>query len=323
MRLPHPAERPLALVTGAASGIGRGLARVASRDGYDVVMVARRAERLSALAEELSVRGTRCWPVDILVNDAGVGGRGGAVERALKDDLAMIQLNVVSLVRLTGLLLPGMVVRHRGGILNVASIAGYLPGPGQAVYHATKAFVRSFGLALSEETRGTGVRVTALCPGPVDTEFRAVAGYGDAPLRRSPLMPVLSADRVAVAGWRGLAEVVPDRGTRLGAACPAVRSVAPGRSNGQGLRHLARLQVTHAPGSGCWPSWMPSNCGAAGPGCALPTGADPACCGFLASASRRRRLACGASCRVWRATSIRSSSPSSRRGTGAPRSAGW
>jgi short-subunit dehydrogenase len=200
MTSPNQRQRPLALVTGASSGIGRELARLAARDGYDLIVVARRADRLAALATELSEfgattesvvvdlaqpTGTRTVVeavadrlVEVLVNDAGVGDRGRfATERQLAADLAMIQLNVTTLVELTRLLLPGMLDRDRGGILNVSSIAGYLPGPGQAVYNATKAFLKSFSQALSEETRNTGVRVTALCPGPVASEFEKVAGY--------------------------------------------------------------------------------------------------------------------------------------------------
>jgi short-subunit dehydrogenase len=111
------------------------------------------------------------------------------------------------------------VIGWRLGILNVASIAGYLPGPGQAVYSATKAFVRSFSQALTEETRGTGVRVTMLCPGPVETDFAAAAGYPEQP-KGNPLMRVLTASQVAAAGWAGLragqAAVVPDLATRIG-----------------------------------------------------------------------------------------------------------
>jgi len=201
MTVHRPSGRPLALVTGASSGIGRELARLAAQDGYDLVLGARRGDRLAALATELADLGATALPlvadladpagvptvaaalpgtpVDVLVNHAGIGGRGRfATERDLAADLAMIQLNVTSLVHQAGLL-PGMVERRRGGILNVASTAGYLAGPGQAVYNATKAFVRSFSQALTEETRGTGVRVTALCPGPVTTEFAAAAGYPD------------------------------------------------------------------------------------------------------------------------------------------------
>ncbi len=235
--------RLLALVTGASSGIGRELARVTAREGHDLVIVARRAERLDELAVELSGRGAEVTPVavdladpagvptvmaavkerpvDVLVNDAGVGGRGRfAVERDLETDLAMIALNVSALVQLTGLLLPGMVARGRGRILNVASIAGYLPGPRQAVYNATKAFVRSFSQALSEETRETGVSVTVLCPGPVRTEFARTAGFAEEEVTENPLMRILPAARVAEAGWAGLmtgrTEVVPDVGTRIG-----------------------------------------------------------------------------------------------------------
>jgi uncharacterized protein len=242
MTSPNRLHRPLAVVTGASSGIGRELARVAARDGYDLVVVARRGDRLAALASELTAFGATTEPVavdlaessgaqaveeaiagrpvEVLVNDAGVGGRGRfAIERQLAADLAMIQLNVTTLVELTGLLLPGMLQRHQGGILNVSSIASYLPGPGQAVYNASKAFVKSFSQALSEETRNTGVRVTALCPGPVATEFEAVASYAPT-TSRNPTMRVASASAVAVAGWQGLAAgkpvVVPDLLTRIG-----------------------------------------------------------------------------------------------------------
>jgi short-subunit dehydrogenase len=234
--------RRLAVVTGASSGIGRELAQQAAGHGYDVVLVARREQRLHALAEELRAVGVTARPVaadlsepsgvervvaavagapvDVVVNDAGVGGRGAfAVERSLAADLAMIRLNVTALVQLTGLFLPGMIERGHGGVLNVASIAGYLPGPGQAVYNASKAFVKSFSQALAEETRGTGVRVSALCPGPVRTEFAQTAGYRQE-VRGNPLMPVQSAAEVAAAGWDGLmagrAVIVPDLPTRIG-----------------------------------------------------------------------------------------------------------
>jgi uncharacterized protein len=235
-------NRPLALVTGASSGIGSELARLAARDGYDVLLVARRADRLAALADELArehgveartvsadlatphgveeiERARAGAPVEVLVNNAGVGGRGRfATERDVRADLDMIQLNVVSLVHLTGIMLPGMVERGSGGILNVASTAGYAPGPLQAVYYATKAFVKSFSEALTAECRGTGVRVTALCPGPVDTEFAAAAGLEETSLMRTPLIKV-PAPKVAAAGWRALrrgrAVVVPGLAMRI------------------------------------------------------------------------------------------------------------
>lgn len=234
--LGNEGQRPHAVVTGASSGIGLELARLAAADGHDLTVVARRGEKLTELADELTARygvdvrtvvADLADPagvdavlgelddsrVDVLVNNAGVGGQGTfAIERALADDVAMVELNVVAVVRLTGALLPAMVARGSGGILTVASAAGFMPGPLQAVYYASKAFVRSFSEALTEECRRTGVRVTALCPGPVDTEFAAAAG-----LEGTALMSVgairLSAAQVAEAGWQGLrrgrAVVVP------------------------------------------------------------------------------------------------------------------
>jgi uncharacterized protein len=222
MTSPNRLQRPVAVVTGASSGIGRELARMAARNGYDLIVVARRADRLAALASELAAFGTTTeqvvvdWPSRAVPRQLW---RRWPTERQLATDLAMIQLNVTTLVELTGLLLPGMLERRRGGILNVASIAGYIPGPGQAVYNASKAFVKSFSQALGEETRNAGVRVTALCPGPVATEFETVAGYIPT-TSRNPTMRVASASAVAAAGWQGLAAgkpvVVPDLLTRIG-----------------------------------------------------------------------------------------------------------
>jgi short-subunit dehydrogenase len=207
------------------------------------VLAARSAERLEAVAAELSaahgvtaravpadlsspegveglMRAIGDAPVEVLVNNAGVGGRGRfAVERPLADDLAMVRLDVLSVVELTGRVLPSMLARGRGGILNVASTAGFAPGPLQAVYYASKAFVKTFSEALTEETRGTGVRVTALCPGPVDTGFAARAGLENSALMS--LRPIkVPAAEVARAGWEGLAAgravVVPGTLVRVG-----------------------------------------------------------------------------------------------------------
>jgi short-subunit dehydrogenase len=223
----NPTTRPVALITGASGGIGLEFARLAAAAGHDLVLAARSGARLDEVAAELggqhgvTVRTVVADLADpdaaksvaaavdgqlpeVLINNAGVGGQGRfAVERPLGNDLAMIRLNVLSLVELTGLLLPAMVARGSGGILNVASTAGYLPGPRQAVYYASKAFVKSFSEALTEECRGTGVRVTALCPGPVDTGFARASGLSESMLMKAP-GKVPAAD-VARVGWEALA----------------------------------------------------------------------------------------------------------------------
>jgi uncharacterized protein len=236
-------SRPVTLVTGASSGIGREIALCAAADGHDLVVAARSAARLAGLATLVESRHgatVTAVPVDlaepggvrdlvaalggrvpdVLVNNAGVGGKGKfAVERDLAADLAMVALNVVAVTELTGLLLPGMVARGSGGILNVASTAGFLPGPNQAIYYASKAFVKSFSEAIAEESRPAGVRVTALCPGPVDTGFAEAAGLEETLLMRFSVMKVPAAD-VARAGWEGLkagrAVVVPGLLIRAG-----------------------------------------------------------------------------------------------------------
>jgi len=232
-----------ALVTGASSGIGLELCRLLARDGARVVMVARDEGRLQRAARwvqaEVPVAALTLFPtdlvttgaaaalharvarevgdVDFLANNAGVGLSGrfsDADPRAVAD---LVQLNVVGLTEMTGLSLPGMLARRAGRILNVASTAAYLPGPGMAVYYATKAFVLSFTEALAEETGGTGVTVTALCPGPVATGFQARAGIEGSRLLRSRL--VLPAAQVAAAGYRGALEgkrvVVPGFANKL------------------------------------------------------------------------------------------------------------
>ncbi|HTQ50634.1 MAG TPA: SDR family oxidoreductase [Candidatus Acidoferrales bacterium] len=188
------------LVTGASSGIGRELARCFAADGSRLVLTARNTGELQALADELnrahktevtiisadlSLSGTphniltelqgRGITVDVLVNNAGFGAWGSFAELPLARQLEMLQVNITALTELTGLFLPGMLQRRRGGIMNVASVAGFLPGPGMAVYYATKAFVLSFSEALAEELAGTNVTVTALCPGPTATNFGQVA----------------------------------------------------------------------------------------------------------------------------------------------------
>jgi uncharacterized protein len=231
----------LALVTGASGGIGLELARCAASAGYDLLLAARSTVKLTEVANELStehgiaartvttdlaVRGGVDSIIEamdgavpeIVINNAGVGGSGAfAVGRPLTSDLSMIQLNISSLVELTGRVLPGMIQRGSGGVLNVASTAAYLPGPRMAVYYASKAFVKSFSEALRAEVRTHGIYVSALCPGPVETGFAGTAGTDKSLLMRAP--GKVSAASVADAGWAGLMTnrptVVPGILTRM------------------------------------------------------------------------------------------------------------
>jgi short-subunit dehydrogenase len=216
-------SRPLALVTGASSGIGRELARELASDGHDLVLTARREAAMRTLAEELQkqratvtvipadlarpgaaaglVRDleTRGLTVDVLINNAGLGGIGRLDQVDPARITEMLQVNIVALTELTRLLLPGMIARGRGRVMLVASTAGFLPGPGMAVYFASKAYVLSLGEALAQELRGTGVGVTTLCPGATATNFFAVAGSGHGVVRA-----MMSAAAVAGIGYRGL-----------------------------------------------------------------------------------------------------------------------
>ena len=216
-----------ALVTGASSGIGLELATLLARDRHDVCLVSRGRAKLdhiaSALHEEFGVAATvvacdladpasprliareiaaRGLTVDILVNNAGFGVYGLFANTPLEKELEMIQVNMAALTHLAKLFLPGMIARRRGNILNVASTAAFQPGPLMAVYYATKAYVLSFSEALSNETHGTGVSVTALCPGPTITEFQKTAGLEQTRLFQSPL--VMSAAEAARAGYEGM-----------------------------------------------------------------------------------------------------------------------
>ncbi|MGO9863140.1 MAG: SDR family NAD(P)-dependent oxidoreductase [Terriglobales bacterium] len=190
------ADRKTALITGASYGIGLELARIFAREGYNLVLVARSADKLRQLAAELEkAHGTHSLilaadlthpgssaylldqtthagiQVDVLVNNAGFGQFGFFVENDLEECLHQIQLNVTTLTHLTRLYLPSMIERKSGRILNVASTAAFQPGPLMAVYFATKAYVLHFSEALANEVKGTGVTVTCLCPGPTATEF--------------------------------------------------------------------------------------------------------------------------------------------------------
>jgi short-subunit dehydrogenase len=213
------------LITGASSGIGTELARLFASKGHRVALTARRADRLEALAVEIVAAGGAApivipcdleqpdsgdriaavlaaenAEVEYVVNNAGYGIFGHATKRDRAEQLGIIAVNVRALTDLS-LRFSDQLIRNRGGILNVASIAGFLPGPGMAVYYASKAYVLSFTEALRAELGPRGVRVTALCPGPVPSEFQARAGFK--PGFDSMVLNV-SAANVALAGYRGL-----------------------------------------------------------------------------------------------------------------------
>lgn len=217
-------SNPVALITGASVGIGEQFARQLSERGHDVVLVARDAARLEALAKEIEGRSgahaevltadltdpeqlaaveARARQVDLLVNNAGFGTFGSFHTLDLDTEIREINLNVIALVRLTHAAAAAMVERGRGGILNVSSLAGFQPGPSNGTYSATKAFVTSFTEAVHEELRGTGVSVTALCPGFTHTEFQSRA---NAPAGSVPGFMWQEAPEVARAGLDGVAK---------------------------------------------------------------------------------------------------------------------
>lgn len=224
-----------ALVTGASSGIGRGLAYLLGRDGYDLVLCARSkqgledaAARIRADADvsvqlvtmDLSVPGAAdelfsqvSGAVDVLVNSAGVGDFGAFVDADWDKQQSMISLNVTTLTRLSQLCAQQMHERGAGRILNVSSVAGFLPGPYMSVYYASKAYVLSFSQSLAGELSGSGVSVTCLCPGPTDTQFSQAAGAGGTSMFSGDLpspqevasygyKALKKGKRVAVPGWR-------------------------------------------------------------------------------------------------------------------------
>jgi len=217
--------RPVTVITGASAGIGVALARVFARHGHELALVARREDRLRALADEIAAIGPR-RPIVIvadlaapgavkkigdelrkhgaepqyMVNNAGFGLVGPAGSRDRDESLQMIDVNVRVLTELS-LAFVDSLARHKGGLLNVGSVAGFLPGPGSAIYYATKAYVLSFSESLHSELKSRGVRVTVLCPGPVPTEFAERAGVRGG---RAPGLLTKSAEAVAEEGYRGL-----------------------------------------------------------------------------------------------------------------------
>lgn len=237
--------RPVTLITGASAGIGAALAHVFAAKGHEVALLARRALQLTTLADAIEGAGGKrphILAIDLaradaatriddemhgrdlepqfVVNNAGFGLLGPAAELDRSEQLAMIDLNVRVLTDLS-LRFVDNLKSQRGGILNVASIASFLPGPGMAVYHATKAYVLSFSEALHQELAPHGVRVTALCPGPVVTEFQARAGI---PESYFPRFLARSAERVARDGYNGLMRgqrvVVPGTENKVTAFLP-------------------------------------------------------------------------------------------------------
>ncbi len=221
-------RRPAVIVTGASEGIGAALARVFAAEGHEVALVARRRDRLDAVAEEIAVNGAlRPTVIELdlladgavdalaerlaeaglstryLVNNAGFGLMGRVAELDQGEQLAMVDLNIRALTALTLRFLPD-IAAAKGGVLNVASVAAFMPGPGFAIYYATKAYVRSFSEALAQETKPLGVKVSCLCPGPVETGFQARAGFDFSGAMGAMKPAMLPAAEVARQGYDGL-----------------------------------------------------------------------------------------------------------------------
>ncbi len=256
MALPPPREAGTALVTGASSGIGTEIARALASRGHSVTLVARREDRLLELASELTARhGVRAGvlacdlgtgaerdrlakeierlelDVDILVNNAGFGYSGDFADAPRQRQLDMVALNCDAVVDLCGRYIPPMKDRGSGAVINIASTAAFQPLPGTAAYAATKSFVLSFSEGVSQELKGTGVTLTAVCPGPVRTEFADTAGIGGAEEKMPDVFwmtPDQIADAALTAADKGKRSVVPgalnQAGSILGRHSP--RSIA-------------------------------------------------------------------------------------------------
>lgn len=216
------------LITGASGGIGYELAKLFARDRHNLLLVARSAEKLAQVAKELEAGGVQVKTVpldltdspapkflfdqlqregvtiDILINNAGFGAYGEFAQMPESEILGQIRLNITALTELTHLFLPGMIERRFGRIMNVASTAGFQPGPLMAVYYATKAYVISFSEAIANEVKSTGVTVTCFCPGATRTNFAKRAGNDKTRIfKRAGVMP---ADKVALDGYRAVME---------------------------------------------------------------------------------------------------------------------
>lgn len=224
--VPDSSGRRLALVTGASGGIGEAFAREIAADGYALVLVARNADKLDRVKDDLGAKTPAgIWTVptdlakpdvgarlhdelkalslspDVVVNNAGFGLMGAATALDRNEQLGMIDLNVRAMTDLALTFLPEIVARGSGGLINVSSLSAYMPGPNMAVYYATKSYIQSLSEALHAELDDKGVVVTAVCPGPVPTGFQERAGFGGHDPFRP--MPKTSAQEVARAGWRG------------------------------------------------------------------------------------------------------------------------
>lgn len=220
-------DKKTALITGASNGIGYELAKLFARDGYNLVLVARSADKLNEVKGELEKRGgisvrviakdlsdpnspeeiytelqSEGIHVEALVNNAGYALYDPFLQTDKADELRMMQVNMVTLTHLTKLFLPGMVERKQGRVLNVASTAAFLPGPLMAVYFASKAYVLSFSEAIAAELAGTGVTVTALCPGPTRSGFQKRAHMEDSRLMNTGML--MDARTVAKAGYKAM-----------------------------------------------------------------------------------------------------------------------
>ena len=230
----------VALITGASSGIGKELAIIHASKNRDLVLVARRKEELEALKTELTEKygvEVLVLPSDLmqigaakkifdaikeqnieieyLINNAGLGGYGKFYQRERNKEVDMIQLNIVALTELTHLILPEMVARKSGKILNTASTAGFIPGPMQSVYFATKAFVISFSQGIAQEVSTNGISVTALCPGPVRTEFEKEAGMEGSGLFKKAATAISTAQKGYSGMEKGKLVVITDNSMRF------------------------------------------------------------------------------------------------------------
>jgi hypothetical protein len=248
-----------ALVTGASGGIGEALAKELAAHGFNLILVARTEGKLKELGDALSAQHSiQTYPiaadlsdpkspaevaqqvqalglsVDVLVNNAGFADFGDFAHSNLNKQMQMIQVNISTLTELTHRFLPAMVERKRGYVMNVASTAAFMPGPLMSVYYATKAYVLSFSEAIREELKGSGVKVTVLCPGPVATGFQDRAEMQGSKLLQQRMNPLMSPEAVAKAAYeammRGQAVVIPGLINQVQALSPRLlpRAVVPG-----------------------------------------------------------------------------------------------